>query len=126
MLNISLMQCYFFKNLLGFLYNLAGFQSNIKESQEKTPAKFCRFSRAKPQLLSVQTLQNVMNKNFECVSVAKKIVILELFSKENFLVTQTVEKSNNHHFPHLENQKSPFYKFFIGTTLTAEYQNQTF
>ena len=51
MLNISLMQCYFFKYLLGFLYNLAGFRSNIKEVQEKFPAKFSMFLRANPYVL---------------------------------------------------------------------------
>ena len=50
MLNISLMQCYFFKYLLEFLYNLAGFQSNIKKVQEKIPAKLLMFLRAKPLL----------------------------------------------------------------------------
>ena len=62
MLNISLMQCYFFKYLLGFLYNLAGFQSNIKEVQEKFPAKFSMFLRAKPQILRVLKLQYDVNK----------------------------------------------------------------
>ena len=35
MQNISLMQRYFFGHLLGFLYNLADFQSNIEEIKEK-------------------------------------------------------------------------------------------
>ena len=53
----SLMQCYFFKYLLEFLYNLAGFQSNIKEVQEQFPAKFSMFLWAKPQILQVLMLQ---------------------------------------------------------------------
>ena len=84
MLNISLMQCYFFKYLLGFLYNLAGFQSNIKEVQEKFPAKFSMFLRAKPQMLRVLKLQYDVNKFFACASVANKFVLLEFFSMENF------------------------------------------
>ena len=51
MLNISLLQCYFCKFLLGFLYNLAGVQSNIKEIQEKFPAKSAKILRAKPLIL---------------------------------------------------------------------------
>ena len=58
------MQCYFFKYLLGFLYNLAVFQSNIKEVQEKFPAKFSMFLRAKPRILGLLKLQYDINKIF--------------------------------------------------------------
>ena len=84
MLNISLMQCYFFKYLLGFLYNLAGFQSNIKKVQEKFLAKFSMFLRAKPQILRVLKLKYDVNKIFACASVANKFVLLEFFSMEKF------------------------------------------
>ena len=50
------MQCYFFRFLLEFLYNLAGFQSNIKEVQEKFPAKFSMFLRGKLQILRVHMM----------------------------------------------------------------------
>ena len=98
MLNISLMQCYFFKYLLGFLYNLAGFQSNIKEVQEKFPAKFSMFLRAKPQILRVLKLQYDVNKIFACASVANKFVLLEFFSRENFFCLEPVSNSNYYIF----------------------------
>ena len=47
MQNISLMQRYFFRYFLGFLYNLAGFQSNIKEIKEQSPRKILQVSAGK-------------------------------------------------------------------------------
>ena len=73
------MQCYFFKYLLGFLYNLAGFQNNIKKVQEKFPAKFFMFLRVKSQMLRVLKLQYDVNKIFACASVANKFVYLNFF-----------------------------------------------
>ena len=58
----------FLQVFLGFLYNLAGFQSNIKEVQEKFTAKFSMFLREKPQILCVLTLTYDVNK-FLCVPV---------------------------------------------------------
>ena len=63
---------------------MAGFQSNIKEVQEKFPAKISMFLRAKPQILRVLKLQDDVNKIFACASVANKLVELEFFSMEFF------------------------------------------
>ena len=63
---------------------MAGFQSNIKEVQEKFPAEFSMFLRAKPRILRVLKLQYDVNKNFACVSVANKFVLLELFDGKIF------------------------------------------
>ena len=92
MLNISLMQCCFFKCLLGFLYNLAGFQSNIKEVQEKLPEKFSMFLRAKHQILRVLKLPYDVNKilNF-CVCQCGK---LDFFSMEKVFCLETVSNCN--------------------------------
>ena len=97
MLNISLMQCYFFWILLEFIYSLAGFQSNIKEVQEKFHAKFSHL-RAKPQILRVLKLQYDVNKIFACASVANEFVKLKLFSMEKFFCLETVTNGNYYIF----------------------------
>ena len=80
------MQCYFFRFLLGFLYNLAGFQSNIKEVQEKFPAEFSMFLRAKPHILWVLTLTYDVNKNFYVCQCGKQIRITGIFSVEKIFL----------------------------------------
>ena len=89
----------FFRFLLGFLYNLAGFQSNVKEVQEKFPAKFYMFLLEKPQILWVLTLTYDVNKIFTCASVANKFVLLDFFSVyKKIFCMKTVGIGNIYHF----------------------------
>ena len=58
--------------------------SEQHQGQEKFPAKFSMFLRAKPQILRVLKLQYDVNKIFACASVANKFVLLE-DRKQSFL-----------------------------------------
>ena len=108
MLEIFMLRHYFFRYLLGFLYNLEGFPSNIKEIKPKLPVKLCRFLWAKRLILKAQTLQRNVNKEPTSASVANKFVLQD-FLIGTFFCWQTIEKRKFYNFSGLEKQN----RFYI-------------
>ena len=106
MQNISLMQCYFFRYLLGFLYNLAGLQSNIKEIKEQSPRKILQVFAGKTSIF-VSTDATIRCKQIvNACPCGKQIRITGIFFRWNiFFCLQTNGISNFHHFSGFEKQK---------------------
>ena len=103
------MQCYFFGYLLGILYNLAGFQSNIKKVQEKYPSKIFHVFAGKTSNF-MSTDGNISCKQFfMCARVAKEFVLLEFFFGGNLFCMQTVEIRNIYHFLDWKNKNRIFH-----------------
>ena len=59
------MQRYFFRDLLGFLHDLAGFQSNIKEIKQKIPSKLHVFAGKTSTFVSADTTKR-REQNCQC------------------------------------------------------------
>ena len=106
MQNNSLMQCYFFRYLLRFLYNLAGFQSNIKKIKEQSPRKILQVCVGKTSSF-VSTDATICCKQIvNAWQCGKQIRITGFFfSGKIFFCMKTVGMSYIYHFSGLQKRK---------------------
>ena len=116
------MQCHLFRYLLGFLYKLAGFKSNIKEIKELKARKILHVSAGKTSNF-VRTDATVCREQIvnACRPCGKQIPKTGFFFGGNIIYKKTVAVRNIYLFSSLEEQKHFLnevlygFKLFLGT-----------